>query len=264
MKYLDISVWQTNVDYKKASAGLDGIILRAGYGKGNEDQLFRKHYEGFSQYGIPIGVYWFSYALNAEDAANEALYCISTIHNLKIELPVCYDLEDDSLKFAKMRGVTINKAMATKMAESFLSTIEENGYYAMLYTNPNFLKNYYGDLSRYDLWLASYINNPDPSKPPQTCGIWQYGLGKWPGFAGDVDLDEAYKDYPSIIRNAGLNHLPSTTTPIGITWALKHGFLLKDEIDVPATKGDVAQMLYEYHGVFGEGDNRNRSGLLGD
>lgn len=263
MKFVDISVYQTNVDYSAASEGLDGVILRAGYGKGNEDKMFREHYAGFASHGVPIGVYWFSYATNVEEATNEARYCVSTIHDLEIELPVCFDFEDDSIRYAKGRGVKVTKALATKMAEAFLSTIEQNGYYAMLYANPNFLKNYYGDLSRYDLWLASYLKNPDLNKPPYSCGIWQHGTGVWPGFKSDVDLDEVYKDYPTLIRKAGLNHLPVTHTPASIVWAMKHGLLTKDEIDKPATMGNVAQMLFEYNGRFGVEDSKQRSGLLG-
>jgi len=268
-KYIDISGWQKNVDYEKASKGLGGVMLRAGYGKGNDDGMFLTHYEGFTRYGVPVGVYWFSYATNVEEATNEARYCISAIHGKKIELPVCFDFEDDSVNYARNKGVKINKQLATKMAEAFLSTIEQNGYYAMLYANPNFLKNYYGDLSRYDLWLAHWFNNPNLETPPRQCGIWQYGLCKWDGFTSEVDGDAAYNDYPTIIRNAGLNHLPKEEPqpqvpmePAYVSWAAKHNFLLKDEMDVPATKGDIIRMLYNYHSTFSEEDNKSYSGLL--
>ena len=262
MKYIDISGWQKNVNYEAASKDLAGVILRAGYGKGNDDVMFQTHYKGFSAYDVPIGVYWFSYATNIEEAANEAQYCISAIHGKKIELPVCFDFEDDSINYARNKGIKINKQLATKIAESFLSTIEANGYYAMLYSNPNFLKNYYGDLSRYDLWLANYVYNPDVTKPPRSCGIWQYGTGVHPGFSGEVDMDEAYKDYPAIIRKAGLNHLPPPT-PEYLKWAISCGLLSNDDINTAATKSDVAKMLYDYHFTFGLGDDgKSLSGLL--
>ena len=261
MKFIDISAWQKNVNYEAASKDLDGVILRAGYGKGNDDAMFQTHYEGFSKYDVPIGVYWFSYATNAEEATNEARYCVSAIHGKKIELPVCFDFEDDSVSYARNKGIKINKQVATRIAEAFLSTIEANGYYAMLYTNPNFLKNYYGDMSRYDLWLAQWTDSLDLVNPPRACGIWQHGLGVWHGFQGDVDLDEAYKNYPVIIRNAGLNHLPPPD-PAYIRWAAENDLLVKDEKEVPATKGDIAEMLYKYHSIFSEEDLKSFSGLL--
>jgi hypothetical protein len=59
-------------------------------------------------------------------------------------------------------------------------------------------------LSDIDLWLAYY-----QSEPGRDCGIWQNqggGSGTCPGI-GTCDTDFVYKDYPSIIKAAGLNFL---------------------------------------------------------
>lgn len=266
LNYLDLSYCQTSVDYKKAAKKLSGVILRAGYGKGTPDNMFKKHYEGFSGIGVPIGVYWFSYAKTVEEARNEAEYCLKAIKGLKIELPVCYDFEYASVTNAKNAGVKVTKELASVMAEAFLSTIEKHGYYAMLYTSPDFKKTYYDDyLNKYDLWLANYVSNP--VKPPMTCGIWQYGAGSWVGVAGEVDLNFAYKDYKTIIDKANLNHLhdpePITHDQLALNWAYENDFLTKDELDVPATKGDIARMLYEYHMITTPEDTKTRSGALG-
>ena len=267
-KFLDMSTWQKSVDYATAASGLDGVILRAGYGKGTEDILFKKHYDGFHNLGIPIGVYWFSYAKSVEESKSEAQYCVSAIHGLTIELPVVYDFEYASVRNANTTGIKIDKPLATAMAEAFLSIIEQNGYYAMLYTSPDFKRNYFDDsLNKYDLWLANYVKNPDPNKPPCECGIWQHGSGKWNGVEGDVDLNFAYKDYPSIIRKAGLNHLegthPITHDQLVMNWAYENNYIVKDEIDAPATKGDIVRLLYEYHMRSTGEDSRTRSGVLG-
>ena len=75
-------------------------------------------------------------------------------------------------------------------------------------------------------------------------------------------MDEAYKDSPTIIRKAGLNHLPPPT-PEYITWAIGAGLLSKDDVDSTLTKGDVAKMLHTYHFTFGLAeDNKSVSGLL--
>lgn len=260
MNFLDLSMYQMNVDYEKASKNLDGVIIRAGFGKGNEDNLFQQHYNGFLKHGVPIGVYWFSYAKTPEEAANEAQYCVSLIHNKFISLPVCYDLEDKSVENAKAFGIKVNKTLATNMAEAFLSTVEKNGYYAMLYANPNFIRNYYADslLQKYDLWLAHYVKYPEFGKPSRECGIWQYGTGEWYGISGPVDLDFAYKDYPKIIREAGLNHLPSAE-PIYLelwkSWAVSNGLVKLEDCDKSATIGDLAKMLYSYHMIYTPADD---------
>lgn len=266
LHYLDMSVWQRSIDYNEAAKNLSGVILRAGYGKGTEDAMFKRHYEGFTKAGVPVGVYWFSYAKTVEEARNEAEYCLNAIKGLKIELPVCYDFEYASVENAKSYGVKVTKELASVMAEAFLSTIEKNGYYAMIYTSPDFKKTYYDDyLNKYDLWLANYVSNP--VNPPMPCGIWQYGSGSWTGVSGKVDLNFAYKDYKTIIDKANLNHLhdpePITHDKLALNWAYENDFLTKDEVDVPATKGDIARMLYEYHMTTTPEDPKKRSGALG-
>jgi len=43
-------------------------------------------------------------------------------------------------------------------------------------------------------------------KPAVNCGIWQKSdCGKIDGISGNVDLNEAYKDYPNIMKAKGLN-----------------------------------------------------------
>lgn len=45
-------------------------------------------------------------------------------------------------------------------------------------------------------------------------GIWQKSdSGRISGINGNVDLDEAYKDYPTIIKNAGLNGFKKPENP---------------------------------------------------
>ena len=93
----------------------------------------------------------------------------------------------------------------TDIVKAFCNRIEQAGYYAAFYANPNWLDNYlYSNelLGRYDLWLAQW-NIESPSKP---CGIWQYSSeGYVPGIDGKVDLDYAYIDYPSLMKSHKLN-----------------------------------------------------------
>ena len=57
---------------------------------------------------------------------------------------------------------------------------------------------------RYAVWVAHYgVSKPSYSG---SYGIWQNSSnGKVNGITGNVDTDEAYEDYPAIIKNAGLN-----------------------------------------------------------
>ena len=76
---IDISEWQVGMDYSKLkSSNVEAVIVRAGRStsSGNfglvEDKMFRKHIEGVLKEGVPVGAYWFSYAVNSEQARREA------------------------------------------------------------------------------------------------------------------------------------------------------------------------------------------------
>ena len=210
-KGLDVSKHQKTVDWEKVkAAGVQFAIIRAGYGRNNIDPYFKRNITECARLGIPVGIFWFSYALNEAEAKKEAEYCLAAIEPYEIEYPVFFDLEYDTDKYMKKNGVTLTKSIATRHAEVFLAAIEKAGYYAGLYANPDYLGRFFDAslLQKYDLWLAHYMDNPDLSSPSRSCGVWQHSsTGSVSGISGHVDLDVAYKDYPAIIRAAGMNRL---------------------------------------------------------
>lgn len=257
-KYIDISTFQGNVDFSKVKDYVDGVIIRAGYGQNNIDARFERNIKQCNLFGIPCGVYWFSYAYTEEMARKEAEYCLAAIKPYKVELPVCFDFEYDSVDKAKKNyGVDINKSLATKLCHAFCGTIEAAGYYAMNYTNKDYLSRYFDDTTlKYDLWLAAWPNNPEAAKPPivydgqrkaHSVGIWQYSSkGSVPGIVGNVDMDWAYKDYPAIIRAAGLNNLSKEDEPWyaeAQRWAVANGIADGERPEAAATRAEVWTML---------------------
>lgn len=220
-KGIDVSKWQGTIDWDTVKkTGVDFVMLRAGYGQGTIDQYFDRNISECNRLGIPVGVYWFSYAHDAGGAAQEAQSCLDAIKNYRVEYPVCFDLEYDTLRYAKQYyNVTIDKTLASNMANAFCSTIENNNYYAMNYANDDYLENHF-DLSLlgdYDLWYACYpyINPPTTiSDSSNTSGarMWQYtSVGTVAGISGSIDMNVSSCDYAAIIRNAGLNNLGGTT-----------------------------------------------------
>lgn len=255
LKIIDVSKWQGKIDWTKAKKEIDGAIIRAGYGRNNIDEYFERNITECNYLGIPCGVYWFSYAYTPEMAKAEARYCLDAIKPYRVELPVCFDFEYDSVAYAKKNGVTITKNDATKFVHAFCGEIENAGYYAMNYTNPAYLAQYFDDTTlRYDLWLAQWPTNPNPDKPPRDCGIWQYtSKGAVSGISGNVDTNAAYKDYPTIIRNAGLNNLApkqeeKTWYADAQQWAIGKGITDGTRPDEPATRAEVWSMLYRMNG----------------
>ncbi|EOS34412.1 LysM peptidoglycan-binding domain-containing protein [Lachnospiraceae bacterium] len=213
IKGLDVSEFQGIIDWAQVkSAGYQFAMLRAGYGYRTPDQQFQRNAAECNRVGIPAGAYWFCYALSPEDARKEADGCLEVIAPYRMEYPICYDIEHASLTYAEQNGVTFTPSLATQIVKAFCDRIEERGYFAMYYSNQNFLETYLSrDLNRrYALWFARYGSRYDGID----YGIWQYtSTGSIPGITGNVDLDTGYVDYASVIRKAGLNHLGSKPVP---------------------------------------------------
>lgn len=251
MKYIDISEHQGEIDFTKVKPNVDGVIIRAGYGQNNIDKQFVRNIRECNRLDIPCGVYWFSYAYTAEMAKREAEYCLAAIKPYRVELPVAYDWEYDSANYATRHGATANAALGNALVKAFCDTVEADGYYAMNYANPDFLNRYFTDTAKYDLWLASWPNVVDVTKPPRKCGIWQWGGSAVPGINGNVDSNESYHDYKSIIANAGLNHLksePKNWYDDAMAWAKDNGIMDGSRPEDLATRAEVAQMFFNMFG----------------
>lgn len=196
---IDVSKWQYPVDWEKVKAsGIRFVMLRASYGKGL-DTRFKEHLAGVKAAGIPFGVYHFTTAVTPQEAEAEIDWLFEQLGDEKLEYPVAFDMEDEGDRYTGM-----TKAERTAIAAAALARIEQHGYYAMLYTNLDWLtyKLDAAALSAYDVWLAAWRKTRPAS---YAHGIWQYGGGPVDGISGNVDLDIAYKDYPAIIKAAGLN-----------------------------------------------------------
>lgn len=202
---VDVSKWQGDIDWEKVkAAGIEFAMLRAGYGQGNVDEQFYRNADECTRLGIPFGVYWFSYAYTEAMARREAEHCLEVIKPYKLSYPVAFDYEYDSYDHGVENGVAPTKTLISAMARAFLNKVEEAGYYGMLYTNPNYLAQYFDDdlPKRYDIWLAKWpytVPDPDTPKPEQCGGMWQYtSSGAVAGINGRVDMNYAYYDYPAL------------------------------------------------------------------
>ena len=201
MKGIDVSVHNGNIDWQKVkNAGIDFAILRAGYGRlaSQKDERFEQNYSGAKAAGIPIGAYWYSYAMSEDEARLEADVFLSIIKGKQFEFPVYYDVEEKK-QFA------LGKEKVSAIMRAFLERVEAAGYFAGLYGSASSLTTHTADniKSRYTIWLAHWV---DKTSYGGAYGIWQHSeKGRVDGINGNVDLDIGYKDFPTIIKGKGLN-----------------------------------------------------------
>lgn len=203
-KGIDVSRWQGDIDWSKVKNNIDFAIIRAGYGNNNIDIKAKNNVLGCEKNNIPYGLYWFSYAYTVEMAINEAKCLLGFVKNHKPLYPLYFDFEYDSIEYAKKNGVVITNELLRNMATAFCEELENNGYYAGIYANLDYVKRMYGEeiFKKYDLWYARWdVDNPD-----RDVHLWQVGSdGCVDGITGNVDLDVAFIDFPSLIKEKELN-----------------------------------------------------------
>ena len=289
MKIIDVSQWQGVIDWETVKGNIDGAIIRAGSGQGNIDTQFDRNAAECNRLGIPCGAYWFSYAHTSDMARREARCLLEAVGPYRMELPLAFDFEYDSVNAAAKCGVTVTRDLATAMVFAFCETVEAGGYWCLNYANPDFLSRYFSENvpRRFGLWLAQWPGGtPDVSKPPRPdAQIWQWGGSIIPGITvrdkdgniATVDTNEAYRDFAALIREKGLNHLepensaPSALEPASapspiakptpLLWAKNCGRCGNVTADSPVTWGELAAALYKLQGPE---DDKIASGLLAD
>lgn len=206
-KGIDVSTWQGDIDWNKVKAdGIEFAMLRSSFGKENPDKQtdnkFWQNYRNAKAAGVPIGAYHYSYATTVEDAKKEADFFLSIVKGCQFEYPIAFDIEDPSQMY-------LGKDRITDIIMAFCERVQAAGYYVSLYTNLDWISNRI-DMIRakaFDIWLAQWNDKPTYSG---NFGMWQYtSSGSVSGISGNVDMNIAYYDYPSIIKAAGLNGFSS-------------------------------------------------------
>ena len=206
IKGIDVSQHQGGIDFNKVKqAGIKYVIIRAGYGRyvSQVDPYFESNYAKAKAAGLGVGVYWYSYAASIDDAKAEAKACLEVIKGKQFDYPIYFDLEERSQFDRGMK-------FCTNLVTAFCDTLEKAGYFAGLYISRSPLQEYIEPSirKRYALWVAEYGSKLN--YPVNQVGMWQYSsTGNVLGIIGSVDMDICYVDYPTIIKENGLNGYPA-------------------------------------------------------
>lgn len=200
---IDISKWQRGFNFDKALAeGVKFIILRGAYSL-TKDNCFETFYSACKARNIPVGVYHYTMATSVLEARKEANFLIDNVLKGKtFEYPIYLDVEDDTQK-------TLGKTLLTNIIKTWCETLENAGYYVGVYSYIYYLNTYVNEsaIVKYDKWIANWDRR---CTYKGNYGMWQFGgetnyirMNKVAGVI--CDQNYAYKDYPTIIKNAGLN-----------------------------------------------------------
>lgn len=213
---IDISRHQGDFDMAQAvKEGFQFVILKAGGGDGGlyKDSKFEANYNKAKALGIPVGAYWFSKALNEEEARKEADTFVEQLKGKQFDLPAYMDVEHKAM-------LDLGKRKLTDVIHAFCQRMEELGFFVGIYSSKGFFESYMIDseLQRYAHWVACW--GKDCNYPGKAFGLWQYGgetnYIRSNKVAGVVcDQNYLLRDYPTEIKAKGLNGFqkPSGSMP---------------------------------------------------
>ena len=264
-KGIDISKYQAGIDLNNIkNNGYDFVIIRAGYtGWGDGDSMaidpsFEDSYSRAKSAGLGVGAYYFTIATSYQEGVDEANWLYNNcLKGKQFDYPIYIDVEDDTGGKQYLRKA--GKDATTQGIKGFCETMEKLGYYVGIYASDiSGFKDMMNidELKDYDKWVARYGKKPEYVTE---YGMWQTtSSGKVNGYSGNLDLNEAYKDYPSIIKSNGLNgyskdssssnshQINTDTTSYGTVYTVVEGDTLSG---IASRYGTTYQKLAEYNGI---------------
>lgn len=252
---IDVSMHNKTVDFNKVKAdGIDFVYVRVGYTgytkkklSLNYDPNYQENITNALAAGLQVGVYWYSQALNEEEALQEANMLLNVIGSYNITLPVVYDYEfagvgDDG----RLDSANLSKAQMTANSLAFLNRVSQMGYTPCLYANYSFLKNRVNASqisSIAKIWLAHYNTSTDY---PGDYEYWQYTSdGRVNGISGRVDMNVWYQGAQAAVPTAPVT--PNVTQP---TAKKVTGVKLKAKTNTTLTFSWASQNYAEYYNIY--------------
>ena len=188
---LDVSRWQGDINFQKVKdAGVEFVFIRVGSQRGVDgeyyiDPKFERNIKGFKEVGIPVGIYFYSYANSKANAKKEAKWIIEQLKPYKIDLPVVFDWENWSF----YQEFNLSFYSISEIAKTYLNEMEKAGYEGMLYSSKYYLENVWFK-QKYPVWLAHYTTKTNYQREYK---VWQMcSNGRVDGIYGDVDINIMY------------------------------------------------------------------------
>lgn len=194
---IDVSGWQGDIDWAKAKAdGVEGAIIRLGYGEGNNaDKKAQRNISECKRFGIPFGIYWYSYADTPALAKEEGTDVVAKLKQFGVNpsdlaYPVYYDLEKWTWEGHQP---PTDPNVYNNIVNNWYSALQSAGYKNLgVYSYTSYLQGplKYADIYAKTTWVAQYGARMGFDSFPTNSRGWQYtSSGKVDGISGNVDMN---------------------------------------------------------------------------
>ena len=255
---IDVSQWQYDIDWAKAKAdGVEGAIIRLGYGWGNyADAKAQRNINECKRLGIPFGIYWYSYAYDANCARAEGNDVAAKLRQMGVspndlKYPVYYDLE--KWTWAGHTPPT-NPNVYSGMADAWYGALQSAGYKNLgVYSYTSYLQGPLNNSSIYakTRWVAQYGAQMGYNAFGTNDRGWQYtSSGHINGISGSVDMNAfGSKNYAQDSSVIDVRKMPVVSVPDGNYFINVHS-KVSSSVDIPGANASdsIAIQLYSGNG----------------
>lgn len=165
---IDVSEHNGKIDWDKVKDSVDFAFIRVGYrgygsGKTVEDKYAKENLKGAQKAGIPFGVYFYSQAVNEEEAREEAKFVLKKIRHYSPNLPIVIDFEyptdENGTKTGRLHNAYLSREENTEIINAFCEEIQEGGYASGVYASSSVLALKF-DTNKLNkdlmIWVADY------------------------------------------------------------------------------------------------------------
>lgn len=179
---IDVSAHNGDIDWEGVAAQADFAFVRVGYrgyseGEINEDDRYQDNLKGAAKNDIPAGVYFYSQAVDEEEAIEEAEFLLSKIKGYTVSLPVVIDFEyafKDGSHHGRLWDAQLNKKERTALINAFCKTVRDAGYTPGIYASTYIYESQL-NINEIDqdvfIWVADYN---EKNSYDGVYDIWQY------------------------------------------------------------------------------------------
>ena len=194
---IDVSKYQSKIDWQQVKqAGVNFVIIRIGYrgyGSGTlvQDPLFEQHFTNARNAGLKVGVYFFSQAVNENEAREEAQGCWYVLNGRGLDYPIYFDSEASGASNGGGRADGLGQADRTKCAIAFCEEVKALGYQPGVYASTQWFRKRLdlSQLTGYSIWNAHY----NVASSPIACNLWQGSCSaRISGYSGQLDVNISY------------------------------------------------------------------------
>lgn len=253
---IDVSSWQGDVDWAKAKAdGVEGAIIRLGYGWGNyADAKAQRNINECKRLGIPFGIYWYSYAYDANCARAEGNDVAAKLRQMGVspndlKYPVYYDLE--KWTWAGHTPPT-NPNVYSGMADAWYGALQSAGYKNLgVYSYTSYLQGPLNNSSIYakTRWVAQYGAQMGYNAFGANDRGWQYtSSGHINGISGSVDMNAfGSKNYAQDSSVIDVRKMPVVSVPDG-NYFINVRFKVASSVDISGASTSDSTTIQLYSG----------------